>query len=208
VNRLLIVGAGGHGKVVAEAATASSNWTEIGFLDGRHPDIAAVLDWPVIGKDTDADRFLQIYANALVAIGDNRRRLALLAALERAGFQLPVIAHPRSWVSPSAKIGIGTVLIAGAIVNAGAKLGRGCILNTAATVDHDCRIGDGVHVSPGAHIGGEVVVGDRTWIGIGAAIHHSVRIGADVMVGAGAAVVDDVADGVTMLGVPARVVSK
>lgn len=208
MNRLLIVGAGGHGKVVAEAALASSHWTEIGFLDGRYPDVAPVLNWPVVGKDTDADRFLPMYANALVAIGDNRMRLALLAALERSGFQLPVIAHPKSWASPSAKIGLGTVLIAGAIVNAGATLGRGCILNTAATVDHDCCIGDGVHVSPGAHVGGEVVVGDRTWIGIGAAIHHCVRIGADVMVGAGAAVVDDVPDGVTMLGVPARVISK
>jgi sugar O-acyltransferase (sialic acid O-acetyltransferase NeuD family) len=206
VSRLLIIGAGGHGKVVAEAALASKHWTEIAFLDERHPKLARVLDWPVIGKDTEAERFLAEYPESVVAIGDNRLRLASMAALEKAGFRLPVIAHPHSWLSPSARIGVGTVLIAGTVVNARATLGRGCIVNTGATVDHDCVIGDGVHISPGAHLGGEVMVGERTWIGIGAAVRQCVKIGAEVMVGAGAAVVDDLADGVTAVGVPAKVV--
>lgn len=204
MSRLLIVGAGGHGKVVAEAALASKNWNEIAFLDGRSPELRRVLDWSVIGKDTEAERFRADYPECVVAIGDNRLRVARLAALENAGFRLPVIVHPACWVSPSARIGAGTVLVAGAIVNAAATLGRGCIVNTGATVDHDCVLGDGVHVAPGAHVGGDATIGARTWVGMGAAVRHGVKIGTDVMVGAGAAVVEDLPDGVTVVGVPAR----
>jgi sugar O-acyltransferase (sialic acid O-acetyltransferase NeuD family) len=204
VSRLLIVGAGGHGKVVAECALALGRWREVAFLDGRHPQLARVLEWPVIGSDVEPRRFLADYPEAFVAIGGNALRLERLAALEAAGFRLPVVAHPASWVSPSASIDFGSVVVAGAIVNAAAVIGRGCIVNTGATVDHDCSVGDGVHVAPGAHVGGDAVVGPRTWIGIGAAIRHGVRIGSDVMVGAGAAVIEDVPDGVTVVGVPAR----
>lgn len=205
MSRLLIVGAGGHGKVAAEAAVASGPWLELAFLDGRYPQLSRVFEWPVIGRDTEAAQFLLEWPEIFVAIGDNRLRLQLMDSFETSGFRLPVIAHPMSWISPSARIGPGTVLLAGTVVNAGATLGRGCIVNTGATVDHDCSIGDGVHVSPGAHVGGDAVIGARAWIGIGATIRHSVRIGADVMVGAGGAVVEDLADGVTAVGVPARV---
>lgn len=204
--RLLILGAGGHGKVVAEAAVASGRWRTIAFLDGRFPALSSVLEWPVIGTDAQATQFLPRDREIFVAIGDNRLRLQLLESLRESGFAVPAIVHPNAWVSPSARVGEGTVLVAGAVVNAGASLGRGCIVNTGASVDHDCSIGDGVHVSPGAHIGGGAVVSARTWIGIGAAIRHRVKIGADVVVGAGAAVIADLPDGVKAMGVPARVV--
>jgi len=164
-----------------------------------------VLEWRVIGKDAEAKRFLADYPEAFVAIGDNRLRLDLMATLERIGFRLPTIAHPMSWVSPSARVGPGSVLVAGSVVNADATLGRGCIVNTGATVDHDCSIGDGAHISPGAHVGGNAVIGARTWIGIGAVIRHGVKIGTDVVIGAGAAVVADLPDHVQAMGVPARV---
>jgi len=205
VSRLLVIGAGGHGKVVAEAAIASGQWQQIAFLDGRFPGLSRVLAWPVIGSDQAAVEFLGEFPAIFVAIGDNRLRSSLTEKLEESGFALPSVIHPTSWVSPSAQIGRGTILVAGAVINAGAKLGRGCIVNTGATVDHDCSIADGVHISPGAHIGGDGVIGARTWIGIGASVRHGVRIGADVVVGAGAAVVEDVADGITVVGVPAHV---
>lgn len=205
MSRLLILGAGGHGKVVAEAAFVSGPWKEIAFLDGRFPELLRALDWPVIGNDAEANRFMPGYPEIFVAIGDNRLRIRFIESFQNAGFKLPAVVHPMSWVSPSARIGAGSVLVATSVLNAEAVIGQGCIVNTGATVDHNCSIGDGVHVSPGAHIGGDAVIGPRTWIGIGAAIRHGVKIGADVIVGAGAAVVEDLPDGVTAVGVPAKV---
>lgn len=204
MSRLLIVGAGGHGKVVAEAALASEQWLDIAFLDGHFPELSRVLDWPVIGKDTDADRFLRGYPEIFVAIGDNKLRLRFIESFQNTGFVLPSVVHPMTWVSPSALVGAGCLLVAAAVLNAGSVLGQGCIMNSGASVDHDCSIGDGVHLSPGAHVGGDVVIGARTWIGIGATVRNGIRIGADVMVGAGAAVVGDLPDNRRALGVPAR----
>lgn len=204
MKRLLIVGAGGHGKVVAETAIATGAWEAIAFLDGRFPNLSRILSWPVIGREDDAARFLHEYPAIFVAIGDNGVRSRLGQALADEGFAVPTIIHPTAWVSSTARLGVGTVVIGGAVVNAEATLGQRCIVNTGATVDHECWVGDDVHISPGVHIGGGVTIGRRTWIGIGAAVRHGVTIGADVVVGAGAAVVDNVADGETVMGVPAR----
>lgn len=206
MNRLLLIGAGGHGKVVAEAAFASGQWSEIAFLDGRFPELSQILKWPVVGRDVDPKVFLTDFPEIFVAIGDNPLRASRIALLLRMGFRVPTIIHPSAWVSPSATLDAGTVVMAGAVVSACAILGRGCIVNTGATVDHDCRLGDGVHVSPGAHVGGGASIGERSWIGIGAAVRHDVRIGADVTVGAGAAVVENLPPESKAVGVPARIV--
>lgn len=206
MSRLLVMGAGGHGKVVAEAAVACGQWTEIAFLDGRFPGHSRALDWPVVGSDGEPAVFLREFPEIFVAFGDNHLRTTRIAELVKIGFHIPVIVHPAAWVSPSAKLGDGTVVVAGAVVNAGANLGFGCIVNTGATVDHDCSLADGVHISPGAHVGGETTIGEHTWIGIGAAIRHRMQIGARVTVGAGAAVVSDLPSGVVANGVPARIV--
>ena len=203
---LLVIGAGGHGKVAAETAIACGQWTEIAFLDGRFPRLSHVLGWSVVGSDVEPEGFLSSYPHVFVAIGENRSRIGRLETLMRMGYQIPTVIHPAACVSPSAKLGTGTIVVAGAIVYAGATLGQGCIVNTGSTVDHDCVLGDGVHISPGAHVGGGVAIGECSWIGIGAAIRHCVRIGKDVVVGAGAAVVRDLPSGVTAVGVPARVV--
>lgn len=205
MSRLLLMGAGGHGKVVAEAAVACGQWAEIAFLDGLYPGHSRALDWPVVGSDREAAVFLSDYPEIFVALGDNHLRTTKIADLVKVGFRIPVIVHPAAWVSPSAKLGDGTVVVAGAVVNAGANLGFGCIVNTGATVDHDCRLADGVHISPGAHVGGDSTIGAYTWIGIGAAIRHGIQIGARVIVGAGAAVVSDLPSDVVANGVPARI---
>lgn len=205
MTRLLIVGAGGHGRVVAETALASGRWSEVAFVDRSFPTVLRPEQGVVIGTDADAGRHLGDYREAIVAIGDNHARVAQLELLAKLGFDLPVIVHPGCWVSPSARLGAGSVVLAGAVINAGASLGRACIVNTGASVDHDCVLGDGVHVAPGAHLGGHTIVGAASWIGIGAVVRHRVKIGAAVVVGAGGAVVTDLADGVTVAGVPARV---
>jgi len=221
---LFVLGAGGHGKVVADTARGAG-WTNIRFLDDDVSKIATrVADWIVDGPLELALRRRRAEASArtsgggaaphasdspdvshaVMAIGDNALRLEWLERLERAGVAAPVIVAPSAVVSRGARLGIGTVVVAGAIVAIGADIGRGAIINTACSIDHDCVVGDGVHVSPGARIGGNVRVGARSWIGIGASIVHGIRIGADAVIGAGAAVVHDVPDGAKVGGVPAR----
>lgn len=202
-HTLAIMGASGHGKVVAEAALAVG-WAAVEFYDRAWPDKPQVGRWAITGNDAALLGALDRLDGVVVAIGNNQIRLDLLRQLRQAGAKVVSILHPMACVSASAHVGAGTVALAGAIVNADAVVGMGGILNTACSVDHDCVLGDAVHISPGAHLAGDVHVGDRSWIGIGASVRQGVRIGAGVIVGAGAAVVSDVADGVTVVGVPAR----
>ena len=203
MNRLVIIGAGGHGIVVAEAAADSKQWAEVVFLDDNISE-ASIAGFPVLGPVASLDCESFKDSDAIVAIGDNAKRICWLDALAGKSIRVGVVEHPMSCVSRSAKLGDGVVLLAGSVVNARATIGRGAILNTSATVDHDCVIGDGVHISPGANLAGNVEVGRRSWIGIGASIREGVKIGENAIVGAGAAVVSDVSDGATVGGVPAR----
>jgi sugar O-acyltransferase (sialic acid O-acetyltransferase NeuD family) len=207
---LLLLGAGGHARVVAETALATGRFSRIAFLDDRCSGPAQLPDqlgWPVIGPFAAAldPQVRQQFPAALVAIGNAAVRLQWLPRLGAAGYLLPVVIHPTAWMSPSAQIGIGSVVFAQAAIQAQAVIGSGAILNTGCSVDHDAQLGDGVHICPGARLAGEVQVGDRSWIGIGASVTQQILIGADVTVGAGAAVVRDLPDGVTAVGVPARV---
>lgn len=204
MSRLLIVGAGGHGAVAAEAAVESGSWKVIEFLDD-HLAGSKVLGFSVIGGVGDLDLHLDSSTEVLIAIGDNAQRLDLLERAAESGVPLASVIHPGAHISRSACLGAGCVAFAGVVVNARAQIGAGTILNSSATVDHDCVIGDGAHVSPGANLAGDVKVGDRSWIGIGAAVREGISIGRESIVGAGAAVLADVPDGVTVGGVPARV---
>ena len=142
--------------------------------------------------------------HAIVAIGDNRARLRLADKLASAGFELAVAIHRRAIVASDVKIGAGTVIAAGAVLNPGCTIGRNVIINTAASVDHDCNIGDASHVSPGAHIAGNVTIGSCAWVGLGASIIEKVQIGNDAIVGAGAVVLRNVPSGVVVAGHPAK----
>lgn len=205
---LLIVGAGGHGKVVADVALQTGRWDEVVFLDDAWPAKGKTGRWDILGKIDQMADWRSRCSEAVVAIGNNRLRVELQDRLLVAGFDIATIVHPSAQVSRYATLGGGTVVFANAVVNVDASIGEAVIINTAATVDHDCRLGRGVHVAPGANIGGGVVVGDCSWIGIGAAIRHYIEIGVDVIVGAGAAVVGNVSDGVVAVGCPARPVNK
>lgn len=207
MSGLLVLGAGGHGRVVAFAARSAGLWTDIAFLDDRFPEFESLDDSPVFGRFDSAPLFRGRFSDAVVALGDGYVRLDMTRQLRTDGFRLPVIAHPSATVSEYAVIGDGTVVLAGGVVHPGAMLGEACIVNTSATVDHDCRLGCAVHLSPGVHLGGEVTVGDFAWLGVGASVKNGVAIGAGAIVGVGAAVVTDLPDGSTAVGVPARVVS-
>lgn len=212
MSGLLILGAGGHAKVVAEMALASGAASSVTFLDDRCTSLdpcRPVLGWPVIGPldlSLQADTRSQFDAS-VVAIGHAATRLHWIKQLQAAGYHLPALLHPTAWVSPSAQLGPASVVFAQVAVQAEVSIGTGAILNTGCSVDHDAQLADGVHLCPGSRLAGEVKVGARSWIGIGASVIQQVRIGSDVTVGAGAAVVRDLPSSVTAVGVPARVVS-
>lgn len=202
--RLLIVGAGGHARVVADAAEVRGSWSAIAFLDDRFPELRASGAWPVLGTLNDFDALGTTHAELVVAIGAAVPRMRIMDALERQERRLASVVHPRATVSRHAALGSGVMILAGACINPGARLGRGVIVNTGATVDHDCDLDEGVHIAPGAHLSGNVRVGKNTWIGVGACVRQGITIGDDVMIGAGAAVVKDIPSGSTAVGVPAR----
>ena len=206
-KRLLIAGAGGHARVVAESA-GLSGWTVAGWI-GPGDGGAVMSGIPRLGSDEDLARVWHGEAidAVIVAIGDNATRLRTAEDLARlAPVRFAVVVHPAAIVAPSAALGPGTFVYPGAIVNPGARLGAHCMITTASSVDHDCVLDDGVSTGPGARTGGDCTIGRATAIGIGAVVLHGRRIGADTVVGAGALVTRDLPDGVIAYGSPAKVV--
>lgn len=201
---LAVVGCSDHGKVVADAAI-ERGWRKIAFYDDAWPGLAQVGRWTVEGGTAELKEILNRFDSVIVGIEENRPRLAKLAELEAQGAALCIVVHPGAMVSHFADVGLGTVVFAAAVVNVDAQLGRGVIVHTGATVGRDCVLEDGVHIGPGAHLAGGVKVGAGSLVGIGATVRGGVNIGQDALVAAGAVVIRDVPDGVTVMGVPARV---
>ncbi|WP_216725583.1 acetyltransferase [Synechococcus sp. WH 8016] len=213
VSKLLVLGAGGHAKVVAETALASGHVSDICFLDDHFYNStqeALTLGRPVLGPlDFVFEKAcIDEYSEVVVAIGHATTRLRWIKSLIAAGYSLPSVVHPTAFVSPSVQIGPASVVFAHVAMQAQASIGMGVILNTGCSIDHDCKLDDAVHICPGARLAGEVHVGKRSWIGIGASVINQIRIGSDVTIGAGAAVVTDIPDGITAVGVPARPLSR
>lgn len=203
MSRLIVFGAGGHGRVVADAARRSGRWKDIVFADDRFRNMENAERLPVIGAFADALGGQRDYAAAL-GIGNNARRLEVAETLREKGIPLPAIVHPDATVAEDAAIADAVVVLARAVLQPGARAGFASIINTASVVEHDCVLEEGVHVSPGACLGGEVRVGRGAWIGMGAVVAHLLSIGAGAVVGAGAAVTVDVPGNVTVVGVPAK----
>ena len=204
MSTLLIVGAGGHGKVAAETAELLNRWDSIVFADDKFPELVSIGRWSVVSRTNFLDLGKKGFTDFVVAVGNNKTRLQIQRRLLDSGLAPVSITHPSSIISPTVTLGAGTVVFANVVVNADAVVGEACIINTAASVEHDCVLGDGVHISPGARLAGEVGVGSGSWLGIGSSVIQRVDIGQNVIVGAGAAVVSDIPDGVTAKGVPAR----
>lgn len=204
MNRLTIIGASGHGKVVADIARLKG-YSEIAFLDDAR-GLSEVSGYPVLGRvSAYPDRMQDDF---IVAIGDAATRRRIQEELAGEGAKLVTLMHPSAVVAKDVEMGAGSVVMAGAVVNPSVKIGRGCIVNTCASVDHDCAVGDFAHVSVGAHLAGGVAIGDGTWIGIGAVVNNCLSICPNCVVGAGAVVISDINDSGTYVGVPARLVSR
>jgi sugar O-acyltransferase (sialic acid O-acetyltransferase NeuD family) len=201
---MYLVGAGGHGKVVAEIFELLKR--EFPVLDSQ-----AEPGDELLGIQVESERVvfgrLEASVEFFVSIGDARDRRLATKRWQARGHRAVQAAHPSAIVSPHARVDEGVCIMAGAIVQAGSVLERGAIINTGAIVDHDCVVGEFAHVGPGARLAGNVEIGPMSWIGMGSSVCEGQRIGEASIVGAGAVVVSDVPEGVVAYGVPCRVIN-
>lgn len=195
MKKIVIIGASGHGKVIADIAVRNG-YEEIVFLDDDK-SIKECAGFPVVGKTSEAKN---IEGDKIVAIGNAKIRWRIQGELNN----IVTLIHPSAVISRRVEIGEGTVVMAGAVINSDTVIGKGCIINTGATVDHDCRIADFVHESVGAHVAGTCIIGERTWIGAGATVSNNVNICGGCMIGAGTVVIKDIDVSGTYVGVPAK----
>jgi len=213
-TQLIIIGAGGHAHSIIDIVESGEHYTLLGMLDTSDVRSDKKFAYQVWGRGHDIEAILSKKTNQspselVVAIGDNfyRSQLHKQIARQTPKAEFASLVHPRAHVSKRATIGVGSVVMAGAIVNAGCKIGDGVIINSSAVVDHDCVINDFSSVAPGAVIGGGVSIGERSSIGLGAKLIHNLSIGNDVCVGAGAVVLNSIdTDSVVAYGNPSKVI--
>jgi sugar O-acyltransferase (sialic acid O-acetyltransferase NeuD family) len=199
MNRLILWGAGGHGKVLLDIARAMDRFTAISFVDDSPARAAEFCGCPVFATLDETGP-----GAVVIAIGSNQARARCAALALGRGRELATLIHPSAIVSPSVRLGPGTVVMPRVVINAGAEIGANCIINTAAVVEHDCSIGDYVHLSPGVVLGGAVVVESLVHMGLGSLALPGSVIEAGARVGAGAVVLRGVSRDDTVVGVPAR----
>lgn len=198
MNRLVIIGAGGHGRVVADNAL-KNGYTDIQFVDDHAT--GACMGLPIVGTSADLEKMNDGATDFVIGIGDNAIRRTIA---ERYDVNWVSLVHPSAQIATNVTIGRGTVVMAGAVANACAQIGQHCIINTNSAVEHDNVIGDFVQVAPGVMLGGTVKVGEQSHIGIGAAVSNNIDICASCIVGAGAVVVKNIEESGTYVGVPAQ----
>lgn len=201
---ILLLGAGGHGRVVLELLRAEGRFAPLGFLDDA-PPAETILGLPVLGGLEALPRLrAEGIAHAFVAIGHNAARAGLGERLAALGFEQPALAHPAAFLAPSARREAGSLVMARAVLGTEARLGPLAILNTGAIADHDADLGHACHVAPGCALAGQVTLGARALLGVGCAVKPGVTIGEEAVVGAGSAVIADIPARARVAGTPAR----
>ena len=199
MSAVVVLGAGGHAKVVAEIATLVGHDVQA-FVDEGGQRVGTVIHGiPVVGSLKDAPDH-----PVALGIGDNAARLRRYRALIADGRTVVSLVHPSAIVSPTVTMGAGTVVVAGVVINCDARIGAAVLLNTASSTGHDCQVGDGSHLGPGSRLTGGVTLGVGVFVGVGAAVVPLRNIGDWAVCGAGSVVVHDVEAGRTVKGVPAR----
>lgn len=201
-SKLIIIGASGHGKVLADLAIKLNLWESISFLDDDR-DKKISFGPEVIGKIEDAWNYKET-ADFIVGIGNNSIRKKIQEMILAKGMTVIKLIHPNAVIGLDVQIGIGSVVMAGAVINCSCEIGMGCIINTGSSVDHDNLMGDYVHISPGVRTAGGVKVGDETWVGIGSIVSTNVSVCNGCMIGAGTPVLKDITSPGVYVGNPLK----
>lgn len=211
MNKIVLIGAGGHCKVIIDILKSMKKYEVVGILDNKNKS-KYLLDVPIIGDDTLLNElFLKGIKNAFICIGALNNiniRNNIYENLKKIGFKLPVLIHEKSIVSEYAKLGEGTCVMPGAIVNAGSIIKENCIINTGSIIEHDCLISSNCHVSPNVVLGGQTTIESNCHIGIGSTIIQGINVGENVTIGAGAVVVNNIEANSVAIGVPAKVLRR
>lgn len=200
-DKLIIIGAGGHGKVVANIAMLNG-YKEIYFMDDDTSK-KYIGKYQIIGTTKDINRYKNEY-DFFIAIGNNETRKKLTMLLLDNDIQLVSLIHPSAVIDNTVQIGYGVVVMANAVINADTKIGNNVIVNTASSIDHDCIINDYVHVSPGVHIAGNVHIGEKTWLCIGSSIINNISVSRNCIIGAGSVVLRNIEKSGVYVGIPMR----
>jgi UDP-perosamine 4-acetyltransferase len=204
---IILVGGGGHAKVIIELVAAGARYRVVGVVD--NVKTGGVLGVPVLGRDEVLPSLPHSgITRAFVAIGDNRQRLAVGRRLQTLGFEIVNTVSPAATVSGSAKLGVGIAIMPGAVVNADCRVEDFAIINTGAIVDHDGEIGEASHVGPGCVLAGTVTIGRLAFLGTGTSVIPGISVGEGAVVGAGACLIRDVPPNVLAVGIPARVLKR
>jgi sugar O-acyltransferase (sialic acid O-acetyltransferase NeuD family) len=200
----IIIGAGGHARVIADTILALSKPLK-GIVDvGYSGQKENILGCPVLGGIDLLEQLDPADVVLSMAIGDNNQRQHYYDFCKQNGFFFPSIIHPSAIVSEFSHVSEGVFINAGAIINSYAKIGENCIVNTASIIEHEVTLGKNCHVCPGAKIAGRVTIGNNSFIGIGASIIDYIKIGQDVVIGAGSVIIEDIESKSTYVGVPGR----
>ncbi|TCI46221.1 acetyltransferase [Exiguobacterium sp. SH3S2] len=206
MKKLLIIGASGHGKVVANIAHDCNEWDEIAFIDDDKKKIGSSFsDFKVIDVTKNVRSYVDDY-EFVIGIGDADVRERLTLFLKESGAKFTTLIHPSVVIGLDVKIEQGTVIMPGCIINSSTIIKESCIINTASTINHDCEINKYAHISPGSHIAGNVSIGEKCWVGIGSSIVNDITIVDNCTIGAGAVVVADISQSGTYVGIPAKII--
>ncbi len=207
-HKLLLIGAGGHCKVILDLLLKSKEYDVVGIIDLKERIGDNVFGIPVVGTELDLPKFskkgVKYCFISVGSIGNSSLRAKLYDLARKVGFIFPNLIHPSALVSFQAVLGNGNYIAPGVIINAGTQIGNNCILNTGAIIEHDCKLGDFVHISPGAVLSGDVKIGDHSHIGTGSVVIQGLKIGAMVMVGAGSVITRNIRSGVIAYGNPCK----
>ena len=207
-KKILLIGAGGHCKVVLDVLFSNKEYEVAGFIDLKERVGSKVCEIPVIGTDLDLPRFLKSgIKNCFIAtgsIGNPKLRVNLYNTAKKIGFTFPNLISRSALVSTSAILGQGNYIAPGVIINAGTCIGNNCIINTGSIIEHDCKVGDFVHLSPGSILSGGVIIGNYSHIGTGSVVIQNLVIGENVIVGAGSVVTKDIRKGLVAYGNPCK----
>jgi len=195
MDKILLIGAGGHAKSCIDVIEAENRFEIVGLVQKDEIIDDKNLGYPIIGTDSDLDILRKKFNYAFITVGQIKSsniRVKLYQRLIEVDFSLPVIVSPKAYVSKHAQIGEGTIIMHGVIVNANAKIGNNCIINTTTLIEHDALIGEHCHIATGAIINGEVSVGDKSFVGSGVVTKQCISIGDNCIIGAGAIIKNDI----------------